>query len=476
MVIYYDMQFLKLHITVVYIVDIAKISTCYNLKDNIKNLQYYRYIYYCVCGMENKNMSDINERICIAGAGPAGLTAAMYLEKKGYKNITVYEKSDRVGGKCYSPEYKGKRYEMGAMMGCPTYYTIKEGMDYIGMGHPAGPALDREFRDEKTGEVFNPVGKLESLSVLKQTKKFYKLLDKKYPGAAKNGHKGTSTELGEDFASLCDRFKTPKIKKLIINPYTSFGYGYMDEVPAAYVVKYLDKDTLTKFVTKDDLWCWKNGTQHIWELLSEKLNSNIKLNSEIKQVVRADGTVKVTTADGTEEYDKIIVTAPLEFMPEYFDATDKEKEYFSKIISNDYKVFVFTVKKYPKISAYLQGNMCRERAGHMMVYYHRWPGEEDQVITAYVLGDPERGITVDDCRKHVYEDMKMCGYEVDKMVNEQSWYYLPHLKPEDYKSGWYDEVESWQGKNNTYYAGEVMSFGDMEETAEYSKNLIERFF
>ena len=90
-------------------------------------------------------MANINDRVCIVGAGPAGLTAAMYLEKKGYKNITIYEKSERVGGKCYSPEYKGKRYEMGAMMGCPTYYTIREVMDYIGMGHPEGPALDREF-------------------------------------------------------------------------------------------------------------------------------------------------------------------------------------------------------------------------------------------------------------------------------------------------------------------------------------------
>ena len=54
-------------------------------------------------------MANINDRVCIVGAGPAGLTAAMYLEKKGYKNITIYEKSERVGGKCYSPEYKGKR-------------------------------------------------------------------------------------------------------------------------------------------------------------------------------------------------------------------------------------------------------------------------------------------------------------------------------------------------------------------------------
>ena len=33
-----------------------------------------------------------------------------------------------------------------------------------------------------------------------------------------------------------------------------------------------------------------------------------------------------------------------------------------------------------------------------------------------------------------------------------------------------------QGENNTFYAGEIMSFGDMDETIEYSRDLIERFF
>ena len=63
-----------------------------------------------------------------------------------------------------------------------------------------------------------------------------------------------------------------------------------------------------------------------------------------------------------------------------------------------------------------------------------------------------------------------------EIINEKDWYYFPHVGTEDYQAGWYDKVEAMQGRRNTYYAGEVMSFGDMDETAEYSRELIERFF
>ena len=42
---------------------------------------------------------DKNIKICIIGGGPAGLSAGMYLEQKGYENYTILEKNDRVGGK-----------------------------------------------------------------------------------------------------------------------------------------------------------------------------------------------------------------------------------------------------------------------------------------------------------------------------------------------------------------------------------------
>lgn len=97
---------------------------------------------------------DKNIKICIIGGGPAGLSAGMYLEQKGYENYTILEKNDRVGGKCWSPHYNGRRYEMGAIMGVPSYYAVHDVEEFCGITHD-GPQLNRNYKN-RLGQVIEP--------------------------------------------------------------------------------------------------------------------------------------------------------------------------------------------------------------------------------------------------------------------------------------------------------------------------------
>ena len=452
-------------------------------------------------------MANLNEKICIIGGGPAGLSAAMYLEKKGYFNYTILEKEDHVGGKCHSPHYNGRRYEMGAIMGVPSYYAVHDVEEFCGITHD-GPKLNRNYKNIK-GKVIepfepkkNPLKIPRLLKMKKQLKLFGELLETKYKGYDVNGHRGVAEGRYDGYAVTPDRDKiageNPNLRDLAlpfkdfcelngvelvqdiwIGPFTAFGYGYFDEIPAAYVLKYLDFQTTMNFV-KVNLWTWKEGTQFIWESLNDKLQNKARLNSDITSVERHDGKVFVTVNDEVEVYDKIIVTSPLQFLPDYFDATEEEKELFSKIDYERYDVLAVETKPedHPEISYYIFDNMEPARYGHLMVYYRRWKDTLDQVITTYALRNHrnKRTYKAEACKKIVLKDLETMGNPASKVVNEKSWYYFPHVFSEDYAAGWYDKVEAMQGQNGTYYAGEVMSFGDMDETAEYSRELVERFF
>ncbi len=461
---------------------------------------------------------DKNIRIAIIGGGPAGLSAGMYLEKKGYENYTIFERLDRVGGKCWSPTYNGRRYEMGAIMGVDSYYAVHDAEEFCGITHD-GPKLNRNYKNAQ-GDVIEPFEPKKNITKIprllkmkKQIKVLGELLETKYKGYDVNGHRGVAEgryegcsqknakrepvsgvnpnlkDLALPFSEFCKMNGVELVQDVWIGPFTSFGYGYFDEIPAAYVLKYLDFQTCMNFV-KVNLWTWKDGTQSIWEALNAHIKNPARLNSNIEKVERKDGKVYVTVNGEVEEFDKIIVTAPLYIpnkrddgqkgMVEYFDARDDEKELFSKIDYERYDVLAVETKPedHPEISYYVFENMTPQTLGHLMVYYRRWKDTKDQVITTYSLRKHKdsKEIPYDECKKMVLDDLKTMHNPASNVVNEWSVYYFPHVFTKDYADGWYDKVEAMQGKYDTYYAGEIMSFGDMDETAEYSRELVDRFF
>lgn len=484
---------------------------------------------------------DKKIRIAIIGGGPAGLSAAMYLEKKGYENYVIYEKQDHVGGKCHSPYCNGKRYEMGAIMGVPSYYAVHDVELFAGVTHD-GPALNRNYKypDGKIDSRWDthsaqasplkyflkhPKNALHLKKLAKQIKEFGQILETKYKGYDICGHLGVSEgrykgyavaedrhpvegvnpnlkDLAMPFKDFCEMNGVPLVQEVWVQPFTSFGYGYFDEIPAAYVLKYLDFQTMMNFV-QVNLWTWKDGTQSIYEALNKKLKNPAVLNANVEKVVRTEKNVTITVNGKEEVFDKIIVTAPLQVATEknpldnpvsksldtWFDVRDNERELFSKIDYERYDTEAFIVEKdkYPDNSYYIVDNMVPEKLGHVMVYYRRWKNEPDQPIVSYVLRHHKtafggKELNYDEVCKNVIEDMRKAGSPIEvkdgkeNIIYKFQTYYFPHIYSEDYQAGWYEKVEALQGELNTYYAGEIMSFGDMDETIEYSHDLIERFF
>jgi hypothetical protein len=463
-------------------------------------------------------MANLNEKICIIGGGPAGVTAAMHLQQKGYKNYTIYEKDDHVGGKCYSPtvvmssDGKGesRTIEMGSIMGAKTYYATHEA-EIFGETTHDGPYLNRIYRNAEGKEVFpfEPKknilnGKIFGLIHMKNcVKKIAKLMETKYKGYDLCGHRGVAAgryeglapisqdmphmegvnpnlkDLCLPFNEFCKKNGVEPVMRVWMAPFVSFGYGYFDEIPAAYVMKYLDVTTTLEFVNTR-LWTWKDGTMSIWQGVDKHLTHPTICNAEVTKVERKDGKVYVTVNGKVEEFDKLIITTPLDRFLTIADADKDEKALFSKITHERYCSMATrqAVDNCPTISSYIYENMTPETRGHLMVFYHRWHDIKSQPITTYSLLNHEnmKDVSYEDGRKMTLDDMAKCGFPVKKVEIEREWYYMPHVNCKDYADGWYDKVEAKQGERNTYYAGEVMSFGDMEETAEYSRDLISRFF
>ena len=232
------------------------------------------------------------------------------------------------------------------------------------------------------------------------------------------------------------------------------------------------------------LWTWRTGTQSIWTGVNSHLRHPALLKTEVTAVDRTGDKVKVTVRDAArervEEFDKIILCTPLELFMNYGDATPEECELFSKIQHKEY--FTMAVRtaeeKSPDISYYYFSNMTPETRGHLMVFYHRWPDCGPQPLVTFTLRNHEgaEDVPFDKAKQTTLDDMAISGLPVEKTERIDDWYYFPHVSSKDYADGWYDKLEAMQGERNTFYAGEVMAFGDMEETVEYSRDLVRRFF
>ena len=72
------------------------------------------------------------EHVCVVGAGPAGIHMSVMLKRKGYSNISIFEKTGRVGGKCFDSKIDGLYRPQGGLYLTEDYFNnfVKFAQEY----------------------------------------------------------------------------------------------------------------------------------------------------------------------------------------------------------------------------------------------------------------------------------------------------------------------------------------------------------
>ncbi len=209
------------------------------------------------------------------------------------------------------------------------------------------------------------------------------------------------------------------------------------------------------------------GYEGLWRSVAASLD--VRLGNEVVRVERGSMT-RLRTRLERLECDVLLIASPLDQALTFLDASPAEEQLFSRIRYNSYYATVCSTQGLPNASISIHplpgpGVTCLLARG--------WARPETTV--AYAYGAAEE-FSLEDVAGRLERDIHNLGGRLVSIDNQFAWRYFPHVGPEDMAAGYFDRIEALQGKQNTYYAGSLLSFETVEDVVAYSKKLVERFF
>ncbi len=463
----------------------------------------------------------MSKKVCIIGSGPAGLSAAYFLdqlENIEKAHVTILEKENRVGGKCFTVLDKFHNdtyaYDMGAIEITPYYDLVNSFIEKFKLeisDIPDSYIIDRSTGETEKLEKFllddiNPIVYIEQLKNFgKARKPLIGYLDT--PGF--NGVPPSLQRLSTKewlIANAC-----PDLERLFWMVLTGYGYGYVEEVPAIYTLKYstimsigntLRRYNLAHLVpkewelptsyTKPPVYGLKLGFQNLMENIAKSLHDYPILGADIINIERLSKNKKTKIIieyiqDGRKfkkDFDYLIVAIPQTLSNlSFFPLNDKEKNLLQYVFTSHYYTTLkipnsFEFKLYEELKVTTPDNHvisgppvpCRQP----IQFLRNWPEPNNCVFYTYASESPMTELEV---KNAVDENIRNFGQEPGITIQTKFWdkSYFPHVSKDKIFSpgGFYDELDEIQGKNGTFWIGGLLNFELVEMSMRYSKYFIE---
>ncbi len=438
-------------------------------------------------------------KICVIGGGAGGVHMATLLKKKGYSNITILEKEQKIGGKANTITVNNHRYDTGTVFtySHPHVVDVLRDADLFHQVHPIDSKIS-EFYTKKSGkripklEYAKEVTNINSLINLKLTldsqlekyQKLFKTMTDEY-GFPKEEY---MHEMVKPIHKFFHDHGLTALDPLVESRLKSQGYDRGD-IMVFNSMFFLDPEYL-----KPDaiLYQFKgsNGWQDVWENLVKKYELNVEYNKRVDQVEWSyeNNNLKIsvfdTVSNSTEEriFDFAVMAhpEPLKLLknPSYLQKEYLEKfNRFCPVVTSIYKIknkhkvnFIFD-----KESDYVKGNFVG--AGF---YRKVISDEENTVDVAYQYFKRNNFVEekdIEEIERNLREHVKgIVGEEVDEIVTSKiNNYYLPHCSDKDISAGVPWELFRLQGENKIWFTSAFTCFDLTQSIICYNMKLLDKY-
>ena len=435
-------------------------------------------------------------RIAIVGAGPAGMSAAWFLKRNGYEHVRVFEKIERVGGKCLTFDYEGRQFDMAAhemLAGYGDVMDIAKALDVPTTGYQNVLVYDRGSRDYMDMLKATQAGGYGKLKIVWASLRYTWMLLTRYrkfsqPGS---GFGNAPTELLQPLSSWIKQKRLEALTETILFVMKVQGFGRLDQIPAAYFVKFQGlRNWLSNVLHVAGLiqyWprVFKHGFQSLWDAVAEEVD--VRLNTEIRAIRRqadAGGNVikvDIEFAGGAEpeQFDQVILACPIDLKTLNglgLDLTPQETRLLEKV---RYVEFVTTACSVEGVPAGVVGTIplppMLDYTGYIKIY-------DDSDMTIFFNLSPTEEYDPDEIVERIRNQVsELPDYDgkparLKEKVSQHGWHYFPHVSLTDFSAGFYDQLESLQGFEQTYYNSSLLAFETVGNTVAYSRGLVNRYF
>lgn len=411
-------------------------------------------------------------RVCVIGAGAAGLTAAWNLHQQGHQ-VTVLEAAPEVAGKCASIQVDDRAYDLGGHLCTPQYKAVARLVAQMGLAaEPATPTFNYDV-DERRIIPWDEGPALREAFMKYRALRETDLADLDRPGL------GTvAEEAAQPALEWLDAQGLGALGDAVGASFTSTGYGYLrgGDIPAIYFLKAAETAGLLAKDGHPDLpryWTVRGGMQSLWNRVASRL-PDVRRGVKVRAVERRDGKVRVSAGRERLEFDRLVLAIPVDDALRFLDATLEERELFGQVQYLDYYTTVARAQGLPESGFYILRKNTDDpsRVGHCVALHHRHPGSD--VVLFYSYGNDR--IDGRDVEARLREDVAAMGGTLGEVLLQKRWKYFPHADPEAIAEGFHARLEALQGQNATWYCGSLFNFELIECNVAYAEALVARHF